>query len=232
MRNFPDVLEHSICEAKGLDLLTMISPKGGEVVSFGVQRKTIPNDLIASVMDGRLQRELAMALNSGVDVRILLLEGPRRFNADGFMYDKVPRFHSGWTEKEFNNLLRSVTLQFGVICEFSENIEASIECLRSWIDYLGRRHVSLFTRPKIRSEWNTRLTVEQQKSFILQGFPGISATLAERILKHFGGLPLKWTCTEEELTEVHGIGKLTAKKLMEIASGESRMDSRSGQEDN
>jgi len=48
------------------------------------------------------------------------------------------------------------------------------------------------------------------------GLPGVGVELADRILKEFGSIPWQWTCTMEELMKVEGLGKVKAKKIMEI----------------
>jgi len=41
----------------------------------------------------------------------------------------------------------------------------------------------------------------------------VGPELAERIVEHFGGIPMRWEVAIEELLEVYGIGKVKAEKL-------------------
>jgi ERCC4-type nuclease len=52
--------------------------------------------------------------------------------------------------------------------------------------------------------------------FLLQGFPGIGISLAEAMLERFGGAPLSWSCTYDELRSVPGIGEKRSKALWEL----------------
>jgi len=51
---------------------------------------------------------------------------------------------------------------------------------------------------------------------LLMGLPGVGVELADRILKEFGNIPWQWTCTMEDLMRVPGMGKVKAKKIMEV----------------
>ena len=55
-----------------------------------------------------------------------------------------------------------------------------------------------------------------RQEFLVEGLPGISQTLAVRLLAHFGTVERIVAATEEELTEVKGVGKQTAKDIKEI----------------
>lgn len=55
---------------------------------------------------------------------------------------------------------------------------------------------------------------ERQK-YILMGFPDVADGLAGKIMDHFGYAPLQWTVSESQLTEVNGIGKVTARQLLQ-----------------
>ena len=58
--------------------------------------------------------------------------------------------------------------------------------------------------------------VHQMQRFIVEGLPGISATMAERLLLHFGTVERIMTASEEELMEVEGIGKKKARAIREV----------------
>jgi ERCC4-type nuclease len=50
----------------------------------------------------------------------------------------------------------------------------------------------------------------------LQGFDGIGPELAERIVDHFGRVPLSWTVGEGELAKVKGLGKKKVAKMVKV----------------
>ena len=79
------------------------------------------------------------------------------------------------------------------------------------------RSASLRVRPKTaaKSDWGT--TDDRDWGvFLLQGLPGVGVTLAEAIWDHFGGLPLTWKCTIDELRKVPGIGRTRARTLWNL----------------
>ncbi|WP_262029734.1 ERCC4 domain-containing protein [Microvirga sp. Mcv34] len=53
-------------------------------------------------------------------------------------------------------------------------------------------------------------------AFVLEGFPGISANLARRLLKHFGSVQAVANATEAQLRAVDGIGPSKAKAIAEV----------------
>ena len=76
-------------------------------------------------------------------------------------------------------------------------------------------HRSLLVRPKAKNEWGVQDKGVLGRHF-LQGLPGIGPDRADAILSKFGRIPMAWTCSEEELTAVPGIGKLTSKRLWKV----------------
>jgi ERCC4-type nuclease len=101
----------------------------------------------------------------------------------------------------------------GVVTLTSERSSETLSILEYLPKYYSKDHRTLSVRPKPSSSWgtpNTKLT----QSHLLQSFSGIGPKTAEAIIDKFGGVPLTWTVSSKELSEVPGIGKLTAKKLM------------------
>jgi len=71
----------------------------------------------------------------------------------------------------------------------------------------------------IRGEKWSMSTPEQQQ-FIIEGLPNISAVLAKRLLQSFGSVKAIFNATEEELCEVHGIGKNIAAEIVKLLNDE------------
>ena len=61
-----------------------------------------------------------------------------------------------------------------------------------------------------------RKTKLRQQIFILQGLPGIGAARARDLLDHFGSVGNVFTASREQLQQVPGIGKDTARGIKEI----------------
>jgi ERCC4-type nuclease len=193
----------SLPEKYGVDVL--LSARGRLV---GVQRKTFPEDYLASLEDGRLQKELM--LMQRLDAAVLLLEGQPTWDGQNLVGRR-------YTRQQLRTALWSIQLAHGVYVERSDSLEdtcMALAWLETWLR--KRRHVGLMRRPKARDAWGGRVRGQGQALHILQGLPGVGPVLAQAILKHFGGIPLTWTCSQQELEQVTGIGPKTARRLYVI----------------
>lgn len=200
----------SVPETYGADFL-LCSPMG----LVGVQRKALP-DLVASVHDGRLQKELRQLRH--VRVPLVVIEGIPTWNADGTAVG-----YAGWTKAQHYGVLWSLQLhQVWVVHSASINDTAEIlALLPTWLE---REHKGLLRRPPPPvGVWGTRDDA-QWAAWLLQGFEGVGAELADRILDYFGGIPLVWSVTEDELRGVDGIGKVKARKLISALGKDNGRD--------
>jgi ERCC4-type nuclease len=175
----------------------------------GVQRKTV-TDLLASLQDGRLAREMGQL--GAVDVPVLLVEGRPRWTVEGMMLAVAFR-REAWA-----GLLLSVQFAHGIAVVATDDLRDTAFWLGAAVEWFGKsEHRSLRTRPKPTDSWGdyTREAFETQ---LLQSFPGVGAELAGRIVKQFGGVPLRWTVGERELRKVKGIGPERARAMLEALS--------------
>jgi ERCC4-type nuclease len=69
-------------------------------------------------------------------------------------------------------------------------------------------------------------TVNELHLWIMQSWPGIGPATADAILKHFGRIPLKWTCTLSELMSVPRLGKKNAHEMYESLAEMSEQQDR------
>lgn len=185
----------SLPEKWGADI---IFPAHGKFV--GIQRKEF-SDLIASVRDGRLAKEIAQMQRLGMAV--LIVEGRPRWTTDGYL---VSNWGKGWSKKEFRGLLCSVQ-QAGVwvmVTEDANDTVVACKDLEHWA--LKDKHQSLMRRPGPVSVWG-KASHHDFASHVLQGLPGLGPEMADRIIKHFGKLPIGWTVEQEEMLQVPGVGK-------------------------
>jgi len=202
-------MSHSLPEQHGADVLAVVSGRG----KLAIQRKAFPDDLLASIDDGRLARELAML--SRTEYPVLIVEGRPQWTADGHL---MASWASRWTRQQLRNLLRSVWLTHGVMVEHTDDINDTATAVLELEKWFGKKvHRSLFARPKhtVRDTWG-KSSQEDVARFLLQGFPGIGTALAEAILERFGKAPLSWSCTFDELKSVPGIGERRSKALWEL----------------
>ena len=173
---------------------------------IGVQRKEI-SDLISSLADGRLQREVAQLQSCGQ--RILIVEGPVRWTNDGEMMDRP--FGQKLTRKQWKGLLWSIRLK-DIWVEFSDSMDDTIEQL-AWLDEWWSRdkHQSLERRPGPVSMWGTPTNEDYQRHLVM-GLPGVGPELASRIVQEYG-VPFSWCITKEQLQSIDGIGAKKAKTI-------------------
>lgn len=195
-------------ETFGVDVM-FPCPKG----LVGIQRKTVA-DLVASVLDGRLH-EGTLKMTNSLWCRTLILEGHPQWSSEGQLLGfNATRF----SRDALWGILLSLQAR-GVWVTTTSNLDETIE----WVQYLAKwamkpDHTSLETRPGPASPWGVT-TSRDWNIHVLQGFSGVGPGVAANIVDHFGCLPLQWTCTEKDLQQVEGIGKVRAKKLIEALEG-------------
>ena len=72
-------ISHTLPEQHGADVLVVVAGRG----KLALQRKTFPDDFLASLEDGRLARELAGL--SRTQCPVLIVEGRPQWTADGHL---------------------------------------------------------------------------------------------------------------------------------------------------
>lgn len=199
-------------EQKGADILIYSS-----VGLMGIQRKKVPHDFISSFTDGRLARSLPLIKESCTFQRVLG-EGKFRYYQDttvdlGFLKPGV-RIPSRFTKSSIKAMINDVELVHGVMVDWTDDLSDTVLYLKAMSQFLaGKTHLGLFKRPNVQGLWSVP-TSKEIELWILQSFPSIGPTTADRIIQFFGGsIPMKWTCSVDELCMITGI---TRKKATEI----------------
>lgn len=200
-------MSHSLPEKFGADVLIVL--ENGRIA---VQRKFFPNDFIASLEDGRIAREVMLLKLA--EYPIFLIEGYPLFAADGHL---MSRFASRWTKKGLRNAIRTIWFSQGIMFERTENIQDTVDVILEIESYISKgEHRSCETRPKaVKDTWG-KADKRDFARFFLQGIPGIGPVIAEQIYDHFGKIPMEWTCTEQELCDIKGVGPKRAKILADM----------------
>lgn len=194
---------HSLPEKRGVDVLFAAGSRW-----VGIQRKEI-HDLVASVHDGRLHREVQQMACGVLGIAMLVVEGRFTWTCDGEWIEPGYR----WTRRQHRGLLWSVKSR-GIWVEATSNAEETADLCRDLEAWARKdRHSSLDHRPGPVGMWG-KATTREYASHVLQGFEGVGPELANRILDHFGRLPIGWMVTAADLEEIQGIGKVKAKKLI------------------
>lgn len=185
----------------------------------GVQRKVFPGDFLASIHDGRLNKEFAQM--KALDFAVLLLEGKSEFGAwttEGELTrDRTRDKRWTWTRTQHRNFLASVQLR-GVAVLHSDDVRDTcvlVQHLRLWTD--KGEHSSLDSRPGPTGDmWGTVTSTDFQ-DHVLQGLPGIGPKQAAAIRQHLGfPLCLRDGIDRAKLMEVPGIGKGKADKIVRL----------------
>lgn len=218
-----EAITSSLPEEKGADVLLYT-----EHGVFGFQRKKCPTDFLTSVEDGRLTRE--MALLKQCTFSRLIMEEPFKYWYDGtvllgYKYEKGKkvRIQSRYTKNHIMGMVNDIELVHGVIVKQTEDLKDTVAYIRSMHHFMTKSgHTGLYSRPSAKGTWYVPSSKDLHL-WILQSFPGIGPTLADSIIKHFNGeIPLKWTCTAEQLSQVPRLPKKKAYELIDsLLAGET-----------
>lgn len=197
----------SLPEKYGADVLWGAPGHEGGTVLCGVQRKA-HMDLVASVRDNRLGRELQqMAMLS---FRCVVIEGTPRWSLNGDLLDAF----TNWTLKQQRGVEMSIQQQ-GVWVLWTRRATETVQA----IEQLALRSLQppgtsslLYGKPIVRDGWG-RLSDRATGVHFMSTIPGIGVELAGRIFDRFGRVPMRWSCELAELLEVPGIGPKRGKAL-------------------
>jgi ERCC4-type nuclease len=204
----PHGVSSLITEDYGVDFLWE-----SELGKVGVQRKQFPSDFLASVHDGRLNREYSMMKE--LDLAILMLEGQPHWTTDGNLVRERNDKRNGWTKTQHRNYCHSVQLR-GIHVVYTDNVGDSIQYLldlQLWSNKVD--HNSLDTRPgPVGSGW-ARVTNVDYQYHLLQGLPGVGPKLAKAIIDTVG-MPFGLYVGKEELMKVPGMGKGKAENILRV----------------
>ena len=209
----------------------------GNGITVLIERVT-SSGLLADIESGRMVEKLE-GCSEDADIVLLLIEGlilPARDNltllqekgdyAFSYWGNGKNAFTQGgaevrlkfrkvnWYFHSVAEFLTSVSLRWVHKVEFTLSVSETAERLKELDAYFTKdfdQHLLHLTR----SRPFTMKREDDLQEYILTGFPGIGSERARAIIECFGTLPLQWTVDEKQLSRVEGIGKVTAKKLIE-----------------
>jgi Fanconi anemia group M protein len=168
---------------------------------LAVERKEV-DDFLSSLMDGRLFSQLKL-LKSAYMNPILVLEGEGLFGRRGV------------SDQAIIGALASITVDFNM--PFFTTVNAKETA--NFLAMMAKREREEGRPVGIRGE-KVSMSLTERQQFIIEGLPGVSATLALRLLDHFGSVKAVMKADVSELCEVKGIGDTIAKGIVEtIRSG-------------
>lgn len=184
---------------------------------IGIQRKQFPGDFLSSFRDGRLSSSLTKL--SKLPRRILLLEGVARWDFNGLLEgDARDRGFSTFSLAQLRGITWSAFSELGVETHWTSSPADTVQYVKDLQRWAEKgRHDTVLRRPnQVRPEWVRNWSARDSQRWVLQGFDGVGPEMANKILDHFGYMPLEWTATEAELAQVPGIGPGRVAKLTRI----------------
>lgn len=191
---------------------------------WGVQRKTL-KDLVVSVDDGRLAKERLQM--RGLDVAVLMMEtGERGGGAPREMPNRVlaalgTGYGRPWTSSQIRGVVWGLMAE-GVWVEWTKDEDATLERVKEMETWsLKLTHEAARGRGSVPGDVFGRRGSREYAVWLLQSLPGVGTQMAGRIFDHFDGVPLQMRegVGEKELCEVPGVGKVTAKRILEVFGG-------------
>ena len=207
----------------------------GNGVTCLIERVT-NSGLLADIESGRMVEKLEGCAEDA-DIALLLIEGlilPARdgstlLQKEGYTFNyydlKGSHFPEGadlrmtfrrvnWHFHSVAEFLTSVSLRWVHKWEFTLSPSETAERLKELDEYFSKG----FDQHLLHLQRSRPFDMKRGDSlheYILTGFPGIGLERAKAIIECFGALPLRWTVDEKQLSRVEGIGKVTARKLIE-----------------
>jgi len=166
-----------------------------------VERKTA-KDFLLSIIDGRLFNQLSN-LKKFCNHPILLIEGNPYETEHNF--DRMA----------IKGTLISIQTIWYVPIIFSRTIENSRDILLMISRQLG---TSIDVVP-LRKGYRPK-RIKSKQLYLLQGFPQVGPKLAKRLILHFKSVSKIMNASVQALTEVDGIGIISAQKIREVLDAE------------
>ena len=159
-----------------------------------VERKTA-EDFESSIIDKRLFKQLKDLKK--YERPILIIEGDNYFRL---------------SEKIVNGAVISIMLDFNIPVMFSKDAEETANILVKMAEreqLKNKRTITIRTGKK-------PMSLKERQRFIVESFPDVGALTAENLLMKFGTIESIVNASEDELMEVEGVGKITAKKIKAV----------------
>lgn len=164
------------------------------VGDIAIERKTTP-DFQSSIIDKRLINQLKNL--EKYEKRLLILEG--------FIYNYSDfRIH----ENAIRGMILTISLEFQTPIIYTENEKDTANFLLTLAKKFDKPKQDLSIRQK-----KSEMTLEEQKQFVLEGFPGIGPTTAKNLLENYKTLEKIFKLKE---TDLQKLDKLDDNKIKEF----------------
>ena len=177
----------------------------------GIERKKVPGDLISSIEDGRLGKQI-LAMREECSIKIVLLHGVMTYNKNGVLR-QGKRTSSRWTAKGMRNLRRTLEFVEGCYIEYARNNIELVNVINEIQIYLDTpQHNSMHIRQGIRRDWIIP-TNQERVMYWFQGLPKVGTTTAKKLYDKFPTPLSLFQASIEEICEVPKIGKHSATNI-------------------
>ncbi|MBU0761508.1 MAG: DEAD/DEAH box helicase [Candidatus Altiarchaeota archaeon] len=171
-----------------------------------IERKTT-EDFLQSLIDKRLMEQMT-EMKRNFEIPILIIEG----NNDIYSLRNI---HAN----AIRGAISSIALDFGVRIIPARDEEDTA----NYIISLAKREQLENARPiALRGDKKPELMHEKQR-FVIESLPNVSAVLAQRLLTKFGSVENVVCATEDELTQVEGIGKKKATQIRQVIEAKYKL---------
>jgi len=184
---------HCLVEQKNL-------PVGDYILSekVCVERKSC-EDFLRSLMDRKLFQQIKN-ISESYEIPILIIEGEDLYSQHEISANAIL------------NAIISIILDFNVHVIFTKD---AYETMLILLDIAKREQQKERKDIPIRGSKKI-MDIKENQRYIIEGLPHVSATLAERLLKHFKSVKNVFTASKEDLMKVKGIGEKTADEIIGV----------------
>lgn len=188
--------------------------------SYGIQRKTL-KDFVASVDDGRLSKE-RIQMRSLHHAFLVLETGERGGGAPRELPSGqlagLGGFGRAWTGSQVRGVLYGLMaegVQIILVRDEAETI-ARVKELEAWSR--KDRHGAARGRGNCPSDVFGKRGSREYGVWLMSALPGVGTEIAGRIWDEFGGVPVRMRegVGVKELSRVKGVGKVMAKKIVDV----------------
>lgn len=165
----------------------------------GVEFKLV-NDFVQSILDGRLLNQLK-DLKKNFERPLVIIEG------DQDIY-QVRNIHPN----AIRGMLATITISYGIPIIYTRHARETSQLLVT----IAKREQEE-TNSDFSFHFEKRnLTEKELQEYIISSLPSVGATVAKDLLKHFGSVAGIIAASKDELTDVTGVGPITAEKILNI----------------
>lgn len=161
---------------------------------IAIERKRFP-DFISSMLNKRLFQQLGEIKK--YPRYFLIVEGKELLEHE--------------LEKPIKGMILSIITQYEIPILFTEDEEETADYLLLLAKKQDKPKTDLSIRPTKSS-----LSIEEQKQFILEGFPGIGPTTAKQLLDKHKTLKKIFSLNEKKLAEINRFDQNKIKKFKEL----------------